>query len=85
MCSGGAGVETIDHYLLCCQMFALVRSNFDKRVFEINVEFRNKNDLTLTSLLLFGSEKHIFDVNTKILNLSTQFPKDSGRFDEPVL
>ena len=85
MCSCGAGIETTDHYLFRCQNFALVRSSFLNRVFEINVEFRNMNDLTLTSLLLFGSEKQTFDVNKKILNLTIQFLKDSGRFDEHLI
>ena len=53
--------------------------------FEINVEFRNMNDSTLISLLLFGSEEQTFDVNTKILNLTIQFLKDTGRFDEPLI
>ena len=39
----------------------------------------------LTSLLLFGSEEETFDVNTKILNLTIQFLKDTGRFDEPLI
>ena len=43
------------------------------------------NDLTLTSFLLFGSEIEVFDFNTKILNLTIQFLKDSGRFDEPLI
>ena len=85
MCSCCAGVETTDHYLLRCQNFVLVRLSFLNIIFEINVEFRNMNDLTLTSLLLFGSEKQTFDVNTKILNLTMQVLKDSGRFDEPLI
>ena len=85
MCCCGAGIETIDHYLLRCQNFALVRSSFLNRIFEINVEFRNMNDSTLTSLLLFGSEEQTFDVNTKILNLTIQFLKDTGRFDELLI
>ena len=68
MCSCGAGMETTDH--LRCQNFAVVRSSFLNRIFEINVEFRNMNDLTLTSLLLFGSDKQTFDFNTKVLNLT---------------
>ena len=31
------------------------------------------NALSLTSLLLFGSEKQTFDIKTKILNLTIQF------------
>ena len=58
--------------LLCCQNFALVRSNLLNRTFEINVEFRNMNDLTLSFLLLFGSEKQTFDVNSKISNLTIE-------------
>ena len=65
MCSCGAGIETVDHYVLHCQNFALVRSSFLNRIFEINVEFKNMNDLTLTSLLLFGSEKQTFYVYNK--------------------
>ena len=42
------------------------------------------NDLTMTFLLLLGSQKQTFDVNTEILNLGIQFLKDSGRFDEPL-
>ena len=55
--------------------FFLLRLNFVNRMFEIDVEFRNINDLTLTSLLLFGSEKQTFNVNTKILNLTIKFFK----------
>ena len=75
MCSCGSRIETTDHYLLRYQNFALVRSSFLNRIFEINVEFRNMNDSTLTSLLLYGSEEQTFDVNTKILNLAIQFLK----------
>ena len=85
MCSYDAGIETTDHYLLRCQNFALVRSSFLNRIFEINAEFRNMNDSTLTYLLPFGSEEQTFDVNTKILNLTIQFIKDTGRFDQPVI
>ena len=42
------------------------------------------NDLTLTYLLLFDSEKEDFDVKTKILDLTIQFLKDSGGFGEPL-
>ena len=83
MCSCGAGIKTADHYLLRCQNFALLQLSFLNRIFEINVEFRNMNDSTLTSLLLFRSEEQTFDVNTKILNLTIQFLKDTGRSDEP--
>ena len=85
MCSCGAGIETTYNYLLRCQNFVLVRSSFLNRIFEINVEFRKVSDSTLTSLLLFGSEEQTFDVNTKILNLTIQFLKDTGRFDEPLI
>ena len=85
MCSCSAGIEATDHYLLRCQNFALVRSSFLNRIFEINVEFRNINDSTLTSLLLFCSEEQTFDVNAKILNLTIQFLKDPCRFDEPLI
>ena len=33
------------------------------------------HDLTLTTLLLFGSEKQTFDVKTEISNLTMQFLK----------
>ena len=82
MCSSGGRIETTDH--LRCQNFALVRSSFN-RILEISVKFKNMNDLTQTSLLLFGPKKQTFDVNTKILNLIIQFLKDSGCFDEPLI
>ena len=68
-CSCGPGTETTDLCLLCGQSFALVRWSFLNRIIKVNVEFRNMNDLFPTSLLLLGSEKQTFDVNTKILNL----------------
>ena len=80
MCSRGAEIETTEYYLLRCQNFAHVLSGYLNRIFEINVEFRNMNESILTSLLLFGSEEETFDVNTKILNLTIQFLKDTGRF-----
>ena len=49
--------------------FVLTPSNYFNRIFEINVEFKNANNLTLLSLLLFGSEKQTLNVNTKILNI----------------
>ena len=73
MYSCTAGIETTDHYLLFSQNLVVVPSSFLNRIFEINVEFRNMNHLTLTSLLLFGSKKLTFDVNTKILNQTIQF------------
>ena len=85
MCSSDGRIETTDHYLLRCQDFALVQSSFFNRILEISVKFKNINDLTLTSLLLFGSKKQTFDVNTNILNLTIQFLKDSGCFDEPLI
>ena len=85
VCSNGAGIKTTNHCLLRCENFALVWSSFLKRIFEINVEFRKANDVTMTSLMLFGSEKQTFDVNTKISNVTTQFLKDSGGFDEPLI
>ena len=42
-------------------------------------------DLTLTFLLLPGSEKQNFDVKTKTLNLIIQFLKDSSLFDDPLI
>ena len=85
ICSCGAGIETTDHQILLCQNFALVRSSFLNTIFKINVEFRNMNDLILISLLLFGSEKQTFNVNTKILILTIQFLKESCRFDELLI
>ena len=85
MCSCSAGIQTTDHYLFRCQNVALVLSSFLNRICEINFEFRNVNDLTLTSVLLFGSEEQTFDVNTKISNLTILFLKDTGRFDEPLI
>ena len=43
------------------------------------------NDLTLPSLQLFGFEKQNCAVSTKIVNLTIQFVKDSGRSDEPLI
>ena len=63
-------------------LFTLLRSSFLNRIFEINVEFRNMNGLTRRSFLLFGLEKQSPDVNTKMLNLTIQFLKDSGHFDD---
>ena len=37
ICPCGGGIETIDYYLLRYQNFALVRSSFLNRIFEINV------------------------------------------------
>ena len=85
MYSCGAAIEKTDPYLLRCQNSVLFRLSFLNRSFEINAKFRNMNNLTLTYLQLFGSEKQAFDVNTKILNIKIQFLKDSARFDEPLI
>ena len=36
-------------------------------------------------MLLFGSEEQTFDVYTKILNLTIQILRHTGRFDEPLM
>ena len=53
-------VEAMNHYILPCQNFAFTRLNFLNIIFEIHVGSRN--DLTLAFLLLFESQKQIFDV-----------------------
>ena len=60
LCFSGAGIEAIDHYFLRCQNFAFVWLNFLNSIFELNVEFSNMNDVTLTLLLLFSSEKKLW-------------------------
>ena len=65
--------------------FAFIWSNIRIRIFKITVEFKNMIDLTLTFLLLIGSEKQTFDVITKTLNLMIQFLKDSSLFDDPLI
>ena len=53
ICSCSAGIETTDHDLLRCQGFAPVRSSFLNKMFEINVEFRNMNELTFFTAIWF--------------------------------
>ena len=43
------------------------------------------NHSNLTPLLQFGSQEQYFDVNTKILNLTIQFLKDTSHFNEPLI
>ena len=57
MCSCSAGVEITDHYLLRCQNFVLTPSNFLNRIFQTMLNSGIKNNLSLISLLLFGTEK----------------------------
>ena len=52
-------------------------SNLDPSILQLNHN-------TLTTLLLFGNKSYTDEINSKIIELSIAFIKDSKRFDGPL-
>ena len=77
--------ETVEHYLLHCPIYSLIRSElFGKLRLIISL-------LTLTSssytcnLLLYGNPSYDFHTNRKIVELAISFIISSKRFEVPFI
>ena len=85
MCSCGSEPETTAHFLFRCQNYVMNRSKLLKNVYNLDQTLRNYDDDLLNHILLYGSEKFIFNLSKDIIKLKICYLKDTERFDENLI
>ena len=77
-------IESISHFFLRCHNFDIQRHNLMNELFSINHSILQYDENTLTELLLYGNKHFSNDINSKIINASINFIKETNRFNEQL-
>ena len=77
-------IESISHFFLRCHNFDIQRQNLMNELFSINHSILQYDENTLTELLLYGNKHFSNDINSKIINASINFIKETNRFNEQL-
>ena len=85
LCTCGCDIENTCHFLLRCPNFLAETKTLLNKIINIDSNFLNQADATITKTLLFGHLKYSNEVNFQILNASIYFILTSKRFDKPLL
>lgn len=82
LCSCGTELESTEHFLLRCQIFALSRKRLFESLSNIDPSITGLSKTRLSRILLYGdSSLFNFVQNSQIINSSITFLIDSERFD----
>ena len=73
--------ETIEHYLLHCPLYHLIRSELFEKLRQIISLITLISPSYTSNLLLFGNSSFDFHTNRKILELTISFIISSNRFE----
>ena len=73
-------VENNVHFFLHCHHFSLQRQTLMNNIKSIDKTIINAPDSALVNILLFGSSKYQYHINSKILNFSIDFILKTERF-----
>ena len=68
MCSCGLEPETTLHYLLCCNLYSDLRTEFLNDICALNPTLKKLSHEKLFNILLYGSEDFSFKTNNKVYN-----------------
>ena len=86
LCICGSGVENTCYFLLHCSNFLTEKKNkkntMVSKITNIDSNFLNQADATITNTSLFGNSKYSNEVSLQILNVSINFILASQIFDE---
>ena len=80
LCSCSLSVENNVHFFLHCHHFSLQRQNLMNNIKSIDKDIINETDSDLVNILLFGSSKYQYHINSKILSFSIGFILNTERF-----
>ena len=72
-------IESVSHFFLRCHNFDLQRLSLMNELFSINPNILELDDSSLSDLLLYGNKSYSNEVNTKIINASISFIKETSR------
>ena len=81
LCSCSLEVESTSHFFLRCQNYQNIRTALFNELQIIDNTILDMNEVNLTRLLLYGSDSFDKQTNAKVIMLSINFIKESGRFD----
>ena len=80
LCSCSLSIENNVHFFLPCHHFSLQRQTLMNNIKSINKDIINATDSDLVNIVLFGSSKYQYHVNSKILSFSIDFILKTERF-----
>ena len=83
-CPCSMEVESTEHFFLQCHYYINERIDLMNELQNLNINVNSFSESSLINLLLFGSKSFTNDINSKILNLSINFIKESKRFEGPL-
>ena len=77
-------IESVSHFYLRCPNFSTQRNDLMNELHNVNSSITDMDHSSLTDLLLFGNKSFTKEVNSKILEISIKFIKETERFDGPL-
>ena len=80
LCSCSLSVANNVHFFLHCHHFSLQRQTLMNNIKLIDKDIINETDSDLVNILLFGSSKYQYHINSKILSFSIDFILNTERF-----
>ena len=80
LCSCSLSAENNVHFFLQCHHFSLQRQVLMNNIESIDKDTINETDSNLVNILLFGSSKYQYHINSKILSFSIDFILNTERF-----
>ena len=84
MCECSLEPENTSHFLLHCHNYDILRLTLMSNLNRIDSSLSFLNDTNLVRVLLFGDKKYDLLTNQKILKVTIDFLKESGRFEEAL-
>ena len=84
LCSCSLSVENNVHFFLHCHHFSLQRQTLMNNIKSIDKDIINEADSDLVNILLIGSSKYQYHINSKILNFSIDFVIKTERFSSQL-
>ena len=84
ICNCGFDIETLNHFFLHCPRFTNERQNLLLKIERIIPDILIKDDTNITSILLYGDPSFSAELNTNILNLSTDYILSTKRFESTL-
>ena len=84
LCSCSLSAENNVHFFLQCHHFSLQRQVLMNNIESIDKDTINETDSNLVNILLFGSSKYQYHINSKILSFPIDFILNTERFSGQV-
>ena len=84
ICSCNLSEENNVHFFLHCHHFSLQRQTLMNNIKSIDKDIIKETDSDLVNILLFGSSKYQYHINSKIFSFSIDFILKTERFSSQL-